>query len=557
MFDLAIQNARICDGAGSPSYIGSLGVKEGRIASIGTEKGLSASQTIDADGLVLAPGFVDPHTHYDAQVAWDPLLTCSPWHGVTTVVIGNCGVGVAPVKAEAHDSLLYDLVNVEDIPYEVMKEGINWQWESYGDYLDCIDGLGLGINIAGLVALTPLRTFIMGIEAAERHATAKEIGEMIRLFRQAMEGGAFGFSTSNVSRHLGHEGRPLACRNASKEELSAMCRVLKDMGLGTIQIALNSAGRRLISDKDLQLLELLTSESGRKLTWLALFARSGEPDFHQQTIDKMGSLLDRAIPQVTPRPLIIKDDLTKPFLFSLYPSFKSALNRPVKEQMELYRRAEFREGFLKDMGGHVMHKLWRRVRVLESSNPRLQSYPGRNIFEIAEKEAKRPIDVYLDMALLDGLQTKFQTEAFNYDQQGVKRLVTEDRFMIGLSDGGAHVTMLCDAGYATALLEIWVRKRKALTLESAVNKLTKVPADLYGIPDRGVLVEGKVADLVLFDPDTVASKPPEFVDDFPLGSRRLVAKAEGIIATFVAGRQVYENGNHTGIFPGRVLRSYE
>ena len=557
MFDLLIQNARICDGTGTPSYIGTVGVEGDRITYIGQESGQTAQRSIDAEGLALAPGFIDPHTHYDAQVAWDPLLTCSPWHGVTTVVMGNCGVGVAPVKPESRDILLYDLVNIEDLSFDVMKAGIDWQWESFGEYLDAIDQGDLGINIAGLVAFTPLRHYVMGEAAFERQATPEEIETMHRLMKEAMEQGAFGFSTSIMFRHIGYQGRPLACRNAGKEELIGLCQALRDVGRGAIQIVLNSGGYSLIKDDDVELLRLLTNESGRPVTWLALFARTGEPDFHKKTIEKMGILLDRAIPQVTPRPLLIQDTLRNPFEFAPFSSWKPAINRSVAEQISLYKQADFRTAFLEDLKGEERNEVWERIRVLDVGKPELERYRNLTIMAIADAEGKRPMNVYLDIGIADNLNTRFQVQAFNHDIEGVERLMTEDKFMIGLGDGGAHVQMLCDAGYATALLEIWVRRRKVLTLEKAVQKLTSVPATLYGIPDRGILAEGKVADLVLFDPAKVSSKIPEYVSDFPLNSRRFVAKAEGIIATFVAGKQLYDNGTHTGEMPGRVLRSYE
>ena len=557
MFDLLIQNARICDGTGTPSYIGTIGVEGDRITYIGQESGQTAQRSIDAEGLALAPGFIDPHTHYDAQVAWDPLLTCSPWHGVTTVVMGNCGVGVAPVKPESRDILLHDLVNIEDLSFDVMKAGIDWQWESFGEYLDAIDQGGLGINIAGLAAFTPLRHYVMGEAAFERQATPEEIETMHRLMKEAMEQGAFGFSTSIMFRHIGYQGRPLACRNAGKEELIGLCQALRDVGRGAIQIVLNSGGYSLIKDDDVELLRLLTNESGRPVTWLALFARTGEPDFHKKTIEKMGALLDRAIPQVTPRPMLIQDTLRNPFEFAPFSSWKPAISRSVAEQISLYKQADFRTAFLDDLKGEERNEVWERIRVLDVGKPELERYRNLTIMEIADAEGKRPMNVYLDIGIADNLNTRFQVQAFNHDIEGVERLMTEDKFMIGLGDGGAHVQMLCDAGYATALLEIWVRRRKVLTLEKAVQKLTSVPATLYGIPDRGILAEGKVADLVLFDPAKVSSQIPEYVSDFPLNSRRFVAKAEGIIATFVAGKQLYDNGTHTGEMPGRVLRSYE
>ena len=557
MLDLVIENARICDGTGRPSTMGTLGATDGVITYLGSDKGLAARQRVDAGGLVLAPGFIDPHTHYDAQIAWDALLTSSPWHGVTTVVMGNCGVGVAPVLPQTRDILMHDLVNVEAIPYDVMQAGIDWRWESYGEYLDAIGRTGLGVNVAGLVAFTPLRHYVMGEDSFERAARPDEIARMRQLLREAMEAGAFGFSSTTTRNHIGYGGRPLACRNASPDELAGLCQALRDVGRGTIEIALDSAGGHMISDTDTELLRLLTRESGRKVTWLALFARAGEPDFHDQTIAKLGDLLERAIPQVTPRPLVTQGDLKNPSMFASFLSWQNAFNRPVAEQMALYAQPDFREAFLAEVKSRRRMQMWAQTRVLEVQNPALAPWAGKTVQEIADAQGKRPVDAYLDLSIADGLETRYQTANFNYDQDGVARLVADDRFLIGLSDGGAHVDFLCDVGYATALLEIWVRQKKVLTLEKAVQKLTSVPAALFGIPNRGVLAEGKVADLVLFDPDTVAPKPPEYAYDFPRGGRRLISKAEGVVATFVAGTQVFDRGAHTGALAGRVLRSHE
>jgi N-acyl-D-aspartate/D-glutamate deacylase len=528
MLDLVIENARICDGTGAPSRMGTLGAEGGVITHLGAERGLAARRRVDAGGLVLAPGFIDPQTHYDAQIAWDALLTSSPWHGVTTVVMGNCGVGVAPVKPETRDILMHDLVNVEAIPYRVMQAGIEWRWERYGEYLDAIGGRGLGVNVAGLVAFTPLRHYVMGEDSFERRARPDEIARMRQILREAMEAGAFGFSTTTTRNHIGYGGRPLACRNAGREELTGLCHALRDVGRGAIEIALDSTGGHLIDDADTELLRLLTRESGRKVTWLALFARAGQPDFHDRTIAKLGGLLEQAIPQVTPRPLVTQGDLKNPSMFASFLSWQPVFNRPVADQMALYGHPEFREAFLAEVVSRRRNQMWAQTRVLEVKNPALAAWAGKTVQEIADAQGKRPVDAYLDLSIADELETRFQTANFNYDQDGVERLVADDRFLIGLSDGGAHVDFLCDVGYATALLDIWVRQKKVLTVEKAVQKLTSVPAALFGIPNRGVLAPGKAADLVLFDPDTVAPRPPEYVHDFPAGGRRLISFVDGL-----------------------------
>jgi N-acyl-D-aspartate/D-glutamate deacylase len=555
MLDLLIRDARIVDGTGAPSFLGDLGVQDGLIRSVGKPDGQTAERVIDAAGLALAPGFVDPHTHYDAQIAWDPLLTCSPWHGVTTVVMGNCGVGVAPVKAGTREILMHDLVNVEAIPYDVMKAGIDWQWESYGEYLDAIDRRGLGINVAGLVAFTPLRHYVMGEASFERAATEDEIATMRRLLREAIEAGAFGFTTTTSRNHVGYQGRPLACRNASRDELTGVVRGLHDAGRGAIEIILNSGGMHAVSDEDVDLLRQITRASGRPVTWLALFAHPGQPDFHDQTFAKLGDLVKQAIPQVTPRPIMSQGDLRNPTMFGSFVSWQKAFNRPPAEQMALYRDPAFREAFRQELESRQRGHMWGQMRVLEVGKPELSAHVGRTLEEIAASQGKRPVDAYFDLGLADDLNTRFQSSTFNFDPAGIERLITDDRCLIGLSDGGAHVDFICDVGYATALLDLWVRRRQALSLEKAVHKLTQVPATVFGIPDRGVLAEGKVADLVLFDPETVTAKTPRYAYDLPCNGRRLVPGSEGIKATFVAGTQLYEDGKHTGAMPGRILRS--
>jgi N-acyl-D-amino-acid deacylase len=557
MLDLLVKNARVVDGTGGPSFMGDLGVQDGLIRSVGKANGHTATRVVDADGLVLAPGFVDPHTHYDAQIAWDPMVTCSPWHGVTTVIMGNCGVGVAPVKPATREILMQDLVNVEAIPYDVMKAGIDWQWESYGQYLDAIDRRGLGINVAGLVAFTPLRHYVMGEASFERAATEAEIATMRRLLREAMEAGAFGFTTTTSRNHVGYQGRPLACRNASRDELTGVVRGLHDVGRGAIEIILNSGGMYAVSDEDVQLLREITQASGRPVTWLALFAHPGQPDFHDQTFAKLGDLVKRAIPQVTPRPIMSQGDLKNPTMFGSFISWQKAFNRPAAEQIALYQDPEFREAFRQELESRKRSHMWGQMRVLEVGKPELAGDVGRTLEEIAASQGKRPVDAYFDLGIADNLDTRFQSSTFNFDPAGIERLITDDRCLIGLSDGGAHVDFICDVGYATALLDLWVRKRKVLSLEKAVHKLTQVPATVFGIPNRGVLAEGKVADLVLFNPDTVTAKTPKYAYDLPCNGRRLVSESEGIKATFVSGIQLYEDGNHTGAMPGRILRSYE
>ena len=562
MYDLIIENARICDGTGKPSFHGNVAVKDGMIAAVGKGNGEAATKKINADGLALAPGFIDPHTHYDAQVAWDPMVTCSSWHGITTVVMGNCGVGVAPVRPKTRDIVMWDLVNVEAIPFDVMQQGIEWQWETHAQYLDVLQKRGMGINVASMAALTPLRHYVIGEESFERAATPEEIATMQNVFRDAIRAGAFGLSSTILNNHIGFEGRPLACRNASREELSALCQVLREEGRGTIEIALTGTNIGQVSDDEYDLLKFLVDESHRPVTFLALFNKPGKPESYLNAVEKIQPILgwNKAVPQVTCRPLRVQFNMRNPFIFAIFSTWHQVFNKSVEEQMKIYGDPDFRRAFREEMDRRrIFAGQWGRMTVLDAKNPEVQKHveSKKTVAQIARDQGKEPIDVFLDLAIADRLELLFDLQALNFELEGVKNLVTDQRFLIGLSDGGAHVDMLCDAGYATYLLGRWVREYQVLSLEEGVRRLTSVPADLFGIPKRGRIEQGLVADLTLFDPDTVDAKDPEYVWDLPGGGKRFVAKSKGIKTTIVSGHVLYQNDEYQGGLPGKVLRSYE
>lgn len=554
MHDLVIDNARIVDGTGVPARHGSLAVKDGRIVEVAGAARQAAAERIDAGGLALAPGFIDPHTHYDAQVSWDPLVTCSSWHGVTTVVTGNCGVGVAPCRPEAREVLMGDLVNVEAIPLEVMRRGIDWRWESFPQWMDALAAMPLGINVAPLVPLTPLRHYVVGEAAFERTATAEETARMAALLDDALAGGAFGFSTTTLHNHVGHQGRPLACRLAGPAELGALAGVLRRHGRGAIEAAITSMPDR-VTDEELATLTLLVEESRRPVTYLAVFARAGRS--HEEVVARTAHLLgrDRAVPQVSCRPLRVQFTLRNPFIFAPMATWAAAFNQPPEAQRALYASAQFRASWKEEMARRRMFgRQWGRITIRDAAGEPVRRLLGQSIADIAAARGIEPPDALLDVALEDDLEALFDFPALNQDPEGVRPLVTDPRFLIGLSDGGAHVDQLCDAGYATYLLGKWVRQWQALTLEEGVRRLTSEVADFFGIPGRGRLVPGAAADLVLFDPATVDDEPPEYVRDLPGGAKRLVARAHGVHATVVAGRVVYRDGKETGARPGTVLR---
>ena len=560
MLDILIKNARVADGSGRAMYRGHVGIQGGFIRHVGRDDPGGAARVIDADGLVVAPGFIDPHTHLDAQVVWDRQLSPSCWHGVTSAVIGNCGVGVMPVRESTREFLLRDLVNVEGIDYDVLQAGVEWGWSTPKEYFEHIEKRGLGVNIAALISLTPLRQYVMGEASFERGANPDELAQMIAVFQQSLADGAFGFSTDMLANHRGFGGRPLACRNASRDELRSLCNVLRDQAKGVVTIALDSLrqGVQYISEEDVAMLRFLVEESARPVSFLPMVAMTGDLDFAAKQLARLGDIASKVVPQVSPMPIVFMQTMRKPFKFSEFPTWRPALNGTYDEQRRLYADPAFRKAAAAEQVGHIRKIPWERVRVAGAVRPDLvERYHDMTIGAIARAENKEPLDAFLDLTLADDLRTLFQFESANLDRDVVRSLLQEPRFMLGISDAGAHVDQVCDLRYPTVLLGDWVREQQALSLEQAIWKLTAHPASVFGIAGRGLLKPGYHADITLFDPKTVGSDPPVFVDDLPAGGRRLTAKARGIVATFIAGTQVMRDGAETGELPGRVIRSTE
>ena len=555
-YDLLIKNGTVVDGTGAPSYRADVAVADGKIAAIGKITD-GAKKTLDASDLIVAPGFVDPHTHYDAQICWDPLITSSSWHGVTSLVMGNCGVGLAPCKPENQEIAAWDLVNVEAIPFEVLGKGVTWDWTTFPEYMDAAQRRGSGINIGFMAALTPFRHWVMGEESMERSATSEERAQIKAMIKEAVAAGAFGFSTTNVAQHIGYKGRPIACRQADWDELKAYANALQELGKGSIELALTNEAA-IVDEVEYALLDMLVTESQRPVTWLALLNRDDKPEAAMSTLRAVEPLFKKgAIPQVTCRPLIIQIDLRKPFIFANLPCWKPAFDRPVDEQMRFYRDEKFRAEFRKEMETpKVFNGKWERAIVHVASKPELQALVGKSVAEIARQRGKDGLDTFLDLCIEDDLQLEYTYELFNADEDRIPELITHDQVMVGLSDGGAHVDMLCDAGYCTYLLGTWVRERQAMSLEHAVKRITSEPAAFYGLTSRGRIAQGLAADFAIFDLNTIGSKKRgEMRSDLPGGGRRLVMPAEGVMHTVVNGSVLYEDQKHTGALPGQVLRS--
>ncbi len=553
-YDLLIKNGTVVDGTGSPRRRADVAVAGGRIAEIGKVSG-GAHKVIDASDLIVTPGFVDPHTHYDAQICWDPQVSCSSWHGITSVVMGNCGVGLAPCKPDVHEIATLDLVNVEGIPARVLNAGITWDWESFPSYMDAAGRRGSAINLSFLAPLTPFRHYVMGEESMDRAATPAETERITALLSEAVAAGALGFSTTTGRQHVGYKGRPLACRLASREELSSYAHALGKLGKGVIEITLTQDFGN-IADHEYDLLDFLLTESGRPVTWLAVFDRDDQPDASQRTLTRADPLIKRGgIPQVACRPFISEFSLRRAIAFVTFPAWKRAYNQPPEALRLLFAEREFRDSMTAEIKRAGWN--WEKVVITEVKNPALRSLENRNLADIARERGKAgaEFDVMVELSLEDNLEMWFSRPAFNINAERVGKLINDPRTLIGLSDGGAHVNMLCDAGYCTFLLGTWVRERGAITLEYAVKRITSEPADFFGIKDRGRLVAGAAADITIFDYDTVGSpQRGEMRADLPGGGKRLVMPAHGVIHTMVNGTPIYEDSKYTGATPGQVIR---
>jgi N-acyl-D-amino-acid deacylase len=556
-YDLLIKNGTVVDGTGAPRRMADVAVQDGMIAEIGKIKA-GAKKTIDADGLIVAPGFVDPHTHYDAQICWDPQITSSSWHGVTSVVMGNCGVGLAPCRPQAHDIAALDLVNVEAIPYEVLKRGITWDWESFPSYLQAAGKRGSAINLGFLAPLTPFRHYVMGEESMERTATADETAKISALLREAVTAGALGWSLTTGIQHVGYKGRPLACRLADRAELGSYARVLRDLGKGVIEVTLTQNFGH-IQDHELDLLKFLLDGSGRRVTWLAIFDLEDKPQAATETLQRSEELIKRGgVPQMTCRPLIAEIEFKSGMAFSLMRSWQPAVDQPPEKLKQLYADPEFRRAVVDEMSKGVLRRNFKRVEVSDVGKPELKSLGGRSVADIARERGREgyEFETMLDLAIEDDLNISFAQSVFNTNEERLGKLINDPRPMIGLSDAGAHVTLLCDAGYCTYLLGHWVRDLNAITLEYAVKRITSEPADFFGLRGRGRLKVGGHADLAIFDAATVGSaRRGTMKDDLPGGGKRLVMPATGVIHTVVNGVPVYENEHYTGTTPGTVLHS--
>lgn len=561
-YDLVIKNGMVVDGSGLPRYRADVGVRHGRIVTIGRIRD-RAREEIDADGQVVAPGFVDGHTHMDAQIFWDPLGTSSCWHGITTVVMGNCGFTLAPCAASDKHLVLRNLQRAEDIPPQAMEAGIEWRWTTFPEFLDRLAALPKGINYSGYVGHSALRTYVMGERAFEQAAGEDDLRAMERELRDAIRAGAVGFTTSRSPAHETPDGRPVASRLATWEEVRRLVGVMGEMNAGLFELAGEGVDRAPgdpgLRDYHLRLRDLAV-ETGRPITF-GVFSRRSAPGVwrsYMALLDETAAAGGRMFAQVHTRWLSALLSFRTQLPFDDLPVWKDVRALPLDEQRRRLRDPDVRRRLVEAAGG-------RSDRRPVGTEARPADYdwifvfdtvegPHRTVAAVARERGTHPAETMIDLALERDLDLFFLQPIANEDQDAALELLRHPRAVATFSDSGAHVSQLMDASLQTHLLSHWVRARQAFTLEEAVRMLTLVPATQWGFADRGLIREGLAADLVVFDPDTIAAEMPEVVDDLPAGARRIVQRTRGIAATVVNGEVLLRDGKHTGALPGHLLR---
>jgi N-acyl-D-aspartate/D-glutamate deacylase len=546
MHDFVIRNALMLDGLGSAPMHGDLAVKDGLISEIGKTIG-PAAQSVDASGLALMPGIIDNHTHYDAQITWDPLVSPSPALGVTTAIIGNCGFTIAPCRPADRELVMKNLTQVEGMSLEVLRQGIRWEFETIPQYFDMLERRGTAINIAGFVGHSSLRTYVMGEDAPRRAAARDEVARMRALLLEGMRAGAIGFATSTSPAHNGHGGLPMPSRLADDAEMRELVGALKEAGRGVFM--LTKGGHTKIP-----FLEELAAASGRPVVIAALLHNSTNPRAVFDDLEAIAAANARGrrlVGAISCCPLSMDFTLHSPYTFEGLESWQPALPLEGAAYAAKLKDKGFRDAVRAELQRPAHFRLfnaqWDQVEVVESANRQAEQH---TIGELARAAGKDPLDFMLDLALGEKLDTVFNAMLLNSDETAVGEMLRHPASLVSLSDAGAHLTFFNDAGFGLHLLGHWVRERGALELEDAVRRLTSAPAQLFGIRGRGVLMSGYAADLMLFDPATVGRGAKLRVFDLPGGHPRLTTPALGVHGVWVNGVR------HLETLPGRVLREF-
>src|SRR3954462_701564 len=559
MHDLVIENARVIDGLGGRAIEGGVGIKAGRIAAVGKELG-SAHARVDADGQVVAPGIIDLHTHFDAQLTWDSFATPSPANGVTTVVIGNCGFTIAPFKPEHRDLTMRNLEHVEGMPLEALRAGVDWGFETYPEYLDLLERKGSVPNVASFCGHSSVRVNVMGEDAMKRKANDAEVAQMKRIVREAMDAGAIGFSTSTLEQHNGDGGIPMPSRFAGEHELLELTGALGEAGKGVFMLTKGMT-------TTVPWLEDVAARNARPAMIAALFTDPKDPE---RVVNEFGEIQTarrrgrELWGQVGCYPLGMEFTLSLPYPLHAMLAWRPAMEALGTDRyLQLFRDQSFRaavkaEARTKGVPVRFSYHSFEHMHVHDAPNAKFKSLVGRRVADLASAAGKDPFDWVFDHGLDGGMQTLFDCNLFNVDEEKVRDLLVHPCAALGLGDAGAHLSFLCDAGFGLHLFGHWVRERGDLNLEHAVQMVTSRLADAYRIADRGRLVPGAHADIILFDPQTVGRGEKRRVSDLPAGATRVDMPPLGLKGVWVNGRRVVDKTGPLASCgkPGSLLRNF-
>ena len=560
-YDLVIRGGEVFDGQGGGSFATDVAVKDGRIAAVGQVTGRGAEE-IDARGAIVTPGFVDIHTHYDGQATWDGRMQPSSWHGVTSVVMGNCGVGFAPCRPADHDRLIRLMEGVEDIPFPVLTEGLPWNWESYPDYLDALDKRAFDVDIGSQLPHAALRVFVMGQRGVDREpASAADIAAMAALAERAVSAGALGFTTSRTLNHRTSDGQPTPTLTAGEDELTGIAMGLAAAGKGVVQVVSDFADPR----EEFAMLRRIAERSGRPLSFT--LAQGGRnPKGYRILLDALAAAVDAGLPmraQVAARAVgvLLGLELTvNPF--SRWPVYRQIASLPHAERVAAMSDPDFRARLFAEPpseGGRPLTSDWDKMHLM-GEQPDYEPTVDSTVAARAAASGKAPEAVALDHLLQRGGKGMLYVPFLNYSEgslDAVHEMIMHRDTVPGLSDGGAHVGMICDGSFPTSMLTHWTRDRTRgpkVALGEVIRRQTRETARTVGLHDRGVLAPGYRADLNVIDYDHLTLHAPEVAYDLPAGGRRLIQRASGYLATLVAGQVTYRDGTPTGALPGRLLR---
>jgi len=557
MHDLIIRNAQVFDGSGLPPVLSDVAVSNGRIAHIGSTSE-AAHEVIDAKGLALMPGIVDLHTHYDAQVTWDRTMSPSPALGVTTAVIGNCGFGIAPCPAPLRETMLKNLSVVEGMDLNALLTGVNWEFESFGQYMDQLRRIGPYINTAVFAGHSVIRTAVMGADGSSKvDPSPEQMQAMQSMVRDAMDHGAIGFASSFSPNHSGYGGIPMPSTIATEAELRALTSVLGEKKKGVFMMATGTRGSP-------DIMESIAEDTGRPayISTVLTMYNEGNPSLGAAYYERCAQALKRGHELyilTSCQPLSFDFGLTDPYVLLSHSAFDVVKSATPDSLPGVYRSVEFRDAFRKNLKhpkeGILFLGNWRHIEVGQTTHPENQRLEGQNIQALADQQGLDPVDVFFDLALSEDLGTHFVGKFFNNNDEGVAPSLKHPASVITLSDAGAHLSYMCDAGFGLYFLSHWVRDTGHFTLSEGIRKITSEPADRFRIPERGRLQVGLPADMLLFDPATVGISKPLPRQDLPGGGSRMIRTATGVHGVWVNGVKVHDGHNYVDHSqgPGQVL----